>query len=89
MPYLFQHLESMKDNCITPMMNFVWRFCDDGSSTLSFIGWEGHGEGDTSLNADMSTWSGAGMYTKITIEDAAKYLGMDVSYLTGLRLWCR
>jgi hypothetical protein len=60
----------------------VIRFWDDGNYTLPTIGWEGHDEGDTSPNADTSAWSGTGKFTKITIEEAAKYLGMDGSDLT-------
>jgi hypothetical protein len=62
--------------------DWVYRYWDDGSSTLPMLGWEGHDEGDTSPNADTSAWSGSGKLTKITTEEAAKYLGMDVAIMT-------
>ena len=60
----------------------VFRYWDDGSLTLPFLGWEGHDEGDTHPNADTSAFSASGTFTKITTEEAAKYLGMDVADLT-------
>ena len=62
--------------------DWVNRFWDDGSSTLPLLGWEGHDEGDTHPNTETSAWSGSGTLTKITTEEAAKYLGMDVEDLT-------
>ena len=62
--------------------DWVWRYWDNGSSTLPTLAWEGHDEGDTSPNAKTSAWSGTGTYTKITTEEAAKYLGMDVADMT-------
>ena len=62
--------------------DFVFRYWDDGSSTLPVLGWEGHDEGDTHPNTDTSAWSGSGTFTKITTEEAAKYLGMDVAGMT-------
>jgi hypothetical protein len=62
--------------------DFVLRFWDNGNSTLPFIGWEGHDEGDTSPNADTNAWSGTGKFTKITIEEAAKYLNMFEKYIS-------
>ena len=62
--------------------DLVFRYWDDGSSTLPILGWEGHDEGDTHPNADTSAWSGTGTYTKITTEEAAKYLGMEVADMT-------
>ena len=61
---------------------FVFRYWDDGSSTLPILGWEGHDEGDTHPNTDTSAWSGSGTITKITTEEAAKYLGMNVVDMT-------
>ena len=58
------------------------RFWDDGSSTLPLLAWEGHDEGDTSLNSNTSAWSSSGAFTKITTDEAAKYLGMDVEDIT-------
>ena len=58
------------------------RFWDDGSSTLPLLAWEGHDEGDTSLNSNTSAWSSSGAFTKITTDEAAKYLGMDVADMT-------
>jgi len=60
----------------------VYRYWDDGSLTLPTLGWEGHDEGDTSPNTDTSAFSGSGTLTKITTEEAAKYLGMEVADLT-------
>jgi hypothetical protein len=60
----------------------VYRFWDDGSSTLPVIVWEGHAEGDAHPNADTSAWSSTGKFTKITAEAAANDLGMDESNLT-------
>ena len=62
--------------------DYIFRYWDDGSSTLPVLGWEGHDEGDTSLNADTSAWSGSGTLTKITTKAAAELLGMDVADLT-------
>ena len=65
---------------------FVFRYWDDGSSTLPILGWEGHDEGDTHPNTDTSAWSGSGTITKITTEEAAKYLGIDTHNLQqGIR----
>ena len=62
--------------------DWVYRYWDDGSSTLPILGWEGHDEGDTDPNTDTSAWSGSGTITKITKEEAAKYLGMNVVDMT-------
>ena len=62
--------------------DWVYRYWDDGSSTLPILGWEGSDEGDTSLNAETSAWSASGTMTKITSEAAAKLLGMDVDDMT-------
>ena len=62
--------------------DWVYRYWDDGSSTLPILGWEGHDEGDTHPNTDTSAWSGSGTITKITTEEAAKYLGMNVVDMT-------
>ena len=62
--------------------DWVYRYWDDGSSTLPIVGWEGHDEGDTSPNADTSAFSARGTLTKITTEEAVKYLGMDVADMT-------
>ena len=57
--------------------DYVFRYWDDGSSTLPLLGWEGD-----SPNADTGALSASGALTKITTEDAAKYLGMDVADMT-------
>ena len=62
--------------------DLVFRYWDDGSSVLPILGWEGHDEGDTNPNSDTSAWSGSGKLTKITMEEAAKYIGMDVADMT-------
>ena len=62
--------------------DWVNRYWDDGSLALPLFGWEGHDEGDTSQNSDTSARSGSGTLTKITTEEAAKYLGMDVADMT-------
>ena len=62
--------------------DWVWRYWDDGTSTLQILGWEGHDEGDTHPNAETSAWSGSGTMTKVTTEAAAKLLGMDVDDMT-------
>ena len=62
--------------------DLVIRYRDDGSSTLPILGLEGHDEGDMQPNSDTSAWSGSGTLTKITTEEAAKYLGMDVEDIT-------
>ena len=62
--------------------DWVYRYWDDGSSTLPILGWEGHDEGFTTPNADTCAWSGSGAYTKITTEAAAELLGMDVADMT-------
>jgi len=60
----------------------IFRFWDEGTSTLPFLGWEGHDEGDTHPNTDTSAWSSSGTITKITTKAAAKLLGMDVADMT-------
>jgi hypothetical protein len=60
----------------------VNRFWDDGSSTLPYIGWEGHDEGDTNPNSDTSAWSFTGTLTKITTKEAATYLDMVEQYIS-------
>ena len=62
--------------------DLVWRYWDDGRSTLPILGWEGHDEKDIHPDADTSAWSGIGTLTKITPEAAANYLGMEVADLT-------
>ena len=62
--------------------DWVYRYWDDGSSTLPTLGWEGHDEGDTTPNAGTSAFSGSGTITKITTEAAAELLGVDVADLT-------
>ena len=59
--------------------DWVYRYWDDGSSTLPLFAWEGQDEGDTSPNAETSAWSGSGTFTKVSLDEAAKYLGMDVA----------
>ena len=60
-------------------------YWDDGSSTLPVLSWEGHDEGDTHHNADTSAFSGSGTFTKISKEEAAKYIGMEVTDMTPAR----
>ena len=55
---------------------------DDCSSTLRTINFEGHDEGDTSPNGLTSAFSRAGELKKITTEEAAELLGLDVTVLT-------
>ena len=63
--------------------DLVVRYWDDGSSTLPFLGWEGHGEGGTHPDTfTSSALSSVGTITKITTEEAAKFLGMDVADMT-------
>ena len=62
--------------------DWVIRYWDDGSSTYPLLGWEGHDEGDASPNSETSALSSFGTYAKITTEEAAKYLGMDVADMT-------
>jgi hypothetical protein len=47
----------------------VFRFWDDGNSTLPLIRWEGHDEGDTHPNSETSAWSTTAKYTKISAID--------------------
>jgi len=62
--------------------DWSFRYWDDGSSTWPVLGWEGHDEGDMSPNSDTSAYSASGPFTKITPEEAAKVLGMDVVDMT-------
>ena len=62
--------------------DMVFRYWDDGSSTLPLLAWEGHDEGDTSPNAETSAWSASGTLTKITTEAAAELLGMEIEGIT-------
>ena len=63
--------------------DWVGRYWDDGSSTLpAIVGWEGHDEGDTHLNAETSALSYSGTFTKITTKAAAELLFMDVANMT-------
>jgi len=61
----------------------VFRFWDEGKPTITSIGWEGHDAGDTSLNADTSTFSAVSTMELIPVGDAAKYLGVDAANLTA------
>jgi hypothetical protein len=63
------------DSSLASVVVIDW-WCD-----LEFIGSEGHDEDDTHPNSKTSDFSATGKYTKITAEEAAKYLGMDVSDL--------
>lgn len=63
--------------------NVKW-FWDDDNSTLPIIGWEEHDDGDTHPNSETtSAFSASGKLIKITVEEAAKYVDMDVSDLTA------
>ena len=62
--------------------DWVFRYWDDGSSTLPLLAWEGHDEGDTHPNSETSAFSGSGAFTKITTEAAAELMGMDVADMT-------
>ena len=62
--------------------DWIFRYWDDGSSTLPLQGWEGHDQGDTSPNAYTSSFSMSGTLTKITMGEAAKFLGMDIGDMT-------
>ena len=62
--------------------DLTFRYWDDGTATQPLLGWEGHDEGDTSPNSDTSAVAVSGTFTKITTEEAAKYLGMEVADMT-------
>ena len=62
--------------------DWIFRFWDDGNTTLPILGWEAHDEGDTHPNSDTCAVAGSGTFTKITAEAAAKYIGMDVADMT-------
>ena len=64
--------------------SFVYRFWDDGNLTLPSMGWEGYVEGDTThSNSDTSSaFSAVGKLTKITVEEAAKYLNRVEKYIS-------
>ena len=62
--------------------DWVWRYWDAGTSTLPFLGWEGHDQGDTSPHAETCVVSLRGTFTKITTDDAANYLGRAVADMT-------
>ena len=62
--------------------DWVFRYWDNGSSTLPLLGWEGHDEGDLSPTSVTSALSNSGTIKKITMEEAANYLGMDVADMT-------
>ena len=57
--------------------NYVFRYWDDGSSTLQLLGWEGDRP-----DAGTRAFSASGTLTKITTEEAAKYIGMDGADMT-------
>ena len=65
--------------------SFVYRFWDDGNLTLPFMGWEGYVEGDTThsnYSDTSSAFSAVGKLTKITTEEAAKYLNRVEKYIS-------
>ena len=62
--------------------DWVYRYWDDGNSTLPLLGWEGNDAGDTHPNSDTSAFSDNGTFTKITTEAAAELFDMDVVDMT-------
>jgi len=61
----------------------VFRFWDEGKPTITSMGWESHDAGDTSVNANKQAFTSVVIMTPILAEEAAKYLGVDVTNLTA------
>jgi len=57
--------------------NNVWLFSDTGLSTMSYLGWETHDEGDVHPNADTSSWSQSGQMKWLSTEEAALFVVTD------------
>ena len=62
--------------------DWVNRYWDDGRSSMTFIGWEGHDEGDMSSNAATSAWSSVGEYIWTPVEDVAKLFNTTTDKFT-------
>jgi len=62
--------------------NNVWLLSDTGLSTMPFLAWETHDEGDINPNADTSSWSGTGQITWVSKEEAAALLNNDATDFT-------
>ena len=62
--------------------NWVYRYWDDGRSTMPSIQYETHDAGDLTANSATSAWSSFAEITWTSTEDAAKILNMTTSELT-------
>ena len=62
--------------------NYVVRFWDDGQTAMPILGWEVYDAGDTSPNADTSSWSGVGKISWTHVDEAASLLGNDAEDFT-------
>ncbi len=58
------------------------RYWDDGRKTMPRIGWEGHDEGDMSVNAATASWSLFGEITWMTVEEVAQLLNTSTDEFT-------
>jgi hypothetical protein len=62
--------------------DFVHRYWDDGRKTMSWIGWEGHDEGDMSPSAATSSLSAFGEITWMSVEEVAQLLNKSADEFT-------
>ena len=62
--------------------NWIWRFWDDGRSSMVANGWEVMDEGDKSPNAVTSSWSSVAKHDWLTVDEAASLLNVDPSEFT-------
>jgi len=54
--------------------NNVWQFYDTGLSSMPYLGWETHDEGDDHPNAHTSSWSGTGQMKWLSAEEASLFV---------------
>ena len=62
--------------------NNVFLYSDTGLSSMPYLGWETHDEGDLSPNADTSSWTATGQVTWLSTEEAAALLNNDAADFT-------
>ena len=62
--------------------DLVFRYWDDGRSSMPLIGWEGHDEGDLSPNAATSALSGVGEFIWTSVEDVVTLLNTTADEFT-------
>ena len=67
--------------------NNVWQFTDTGLSTMSYLGWETHDEGDVHPNADTSSWPQSGQMKWLSTEEAALFVVTDFNQVNFNKIY--